>query len=48
MSFNGTLEPMLAGFGITALISLSLIYFATPNPITAISRGSEAEATVSN
>jgi len=48
MSFNGTLEPMLAGFGITALISLALIYFATPNPITAISKGSEAEATVSN
>ena len=34
MSFNGTLIPMLAGFAICSFVSLLLIRFATPHPIT--------------
>lgn len=34
MSFNGSLIPMLAGFGVTSLASLLLIRFATAHPMT--------------
>lgn len=45
MSFNGTLVPMLAGFGVSSLLALLLIRFVTPNPIT---HQSESEVSAVN